>query len=48
MFSEREKRAPETDNQSAAARAHVTRKLYVELDGRLKRDSLDESSPPLS
>jgi hypothetical protein len=48
LFSEREKRAPETDNRSAAARAHVTRKLYVELDSRLKRDSLDESSPPLS
>jgi hypothetical protein len=48
LFSEREKRIPETAKESPAERAHVTRKLYAELNKALTRDEPQEPSSPLS
>jgi hypothetical protein len=45
LFSEREKRIPETTTESAAKRAHVTRHLYAELNKALTRDEPQPSSP---
>jgi hypothetical protein len=48
LFSEREKRIPETAKESTAKRAHVTRKLYAELNNALTRDDPQEPTSPLS
>jgi hypothetical protein len=48
LFSEREKRIPETAKESPAKRAHVTRKLYAELNHALTRDEPREPASPWS
>jgi predicted ATPase len=44
LFSEREKRIPETATESAGKRAHVTRNLYAELNKALAQDKPQERS----
>ena len=44
LFSEREKRIPETATESAGKRAHVTRNLYAELNKALAQVKPQERS----
>jgi predicted ATPase len=44
LFSEREKRIPETATESAGKRAHVMRNLYAELNKALAQDKPQERS----